>query len=149
MIETFPLTTEATTITASSEFVETPHVSAETPLMTPLDSVSKEGIKQAILSLIRENNAEFKQFFAELLTNNELSSLEKEQEKSLENAPVEAVKFEQPDWREMPFWKAHPELKPIEIKPNPNKKKLYEAMVAFATNPETRLTDDLMVHELD
>ena len=148
MIETVHLVAEATPV-IGSESVEPNVVLTETPASSPSKPLSTEDVKQAILSLIRENNAEFKQFFAELMDNHHAPIVENEQEQTVDIAPVEAVKVQQLDWREMPFWKAHPELKPIEVKPNPNKKKLYDAIIAFATNPETRLTDDLMVHELD
>ena len=148
MIETVHLVAEATPV-IGSESVETNVVLTETPASSPSKSISTEDVKQAILSLIRENNAEFKQFFAELMDNHHAPIVENEQEQTVDIAPVEAVKVQQLDWREMPFWKAHPELKPIEVKPNPNKKKLHDAIMAFATNPETRLTDDLMIHELD
>ena len=148
MIETVHLVAEATPV-IGSESVETDAVLTEIPASTPLKSLSTEDVKQAILSLIRENNAEFKQLFAELMDNDDTPLVENEEEQTVETVPVEAVKKEPLDWREMPFWKAHPELKPIEVKPNPNKKKLHDAIMAFATNPETRLTDDLMSHELD
>ena len=83
------------------------------------------------------------------MDNDDAPLVENEQEQTVDTAPIEAVKKEPLDWREMPFWKAHPELKPIDTKPFAAKQGLYEAMMNFATNPETRLTDDLMVHELD
>ena len=83
------------------------------------------------------------------MDNHHAPIVENEQEQTVDIAPVEAVKVQQLDWREMPFWKAHPELKPIDPKPYAAKQGLYEAMMAFATNPETQLTDDLMIHELD
>ena len=116
----------------------------QTPPVMVAAPMSIDDIKQAILSLIQENNAEFKQFLTELMADKNLPIVEKETEQIIEMPPVEAVPKEPLHWREMPFWKAHPELKPIEVKPNPNKKKLYEAMMAFATNPETRITDDMV-----
>ena len=148
MIETVHLVAEATPV-IGSESVEPNVVLTETPASSPSKPLSTEDVKQAILSLIRENNAEFKQFFAELMDNNDAPLVEDEQEQTIDIAPVQAVKVQQLDWRELPYWKAHPDRKPIEVKPNPNAKKLYDAILAFATNPETRLTDDLMVHELD
>ena len=61
MIETAHLVAEATPV-IGSESVETDAVLTEIPASTPLKSLSTEDVKQAILSLIRENNAEFKQF---------------------------------------------------------------------------------------
>ena len=121
----------------------------ETPPVMVAAPMSIDDIKQAILSLIQENNAEFKQFLDELMANKNASVVEKESKPTVEILPVEAVQKEPLHWSEMPFWKAHPDLKPIDPKPFAAKQGLYEAMMNFATNPETRLTDDLMVHELD
>ena len=107
-------------------------------------SMSIDDIKQAILSLIQENNAEFKQFLDELMVGKNLPIVEKETEQIVEMPPVETLPKEPLDWREMAYWKAYPDRKPREVQPNPNKKKLYEAMMAFATNPETRITDDMV-----
>ena len=121
----------------------------ETPPVMVAAPMSIDDIKQAILSLIQENNAEFKQFLDELMVDKNSPVVEKVTEPIVEIPPVEAVQKEPLHWSEMPFWKAHPELKPIDTKPFAAKQGLYEAMMNFATNPETRLTDDLMVHELD
>ena len=116
----------------------------ETPPVMVAASMSIDDIKQAILSLIQENNAEFKQFLDELMVGKNLPIVEKETEQIVEMLPVKAVQKEPLHWSEMAYWKAYPDRKPLEVQPNPNQKKLYEAMMAFATNPETRITDDMI-----
>ena len=116
----------------------------ETPPVMVAASMSIDDIKQAILSLIQENNAEFKQFLTELIVDKNLPVVEKETEPAVETPPVEAVKKEPLHWSEMAYWKAYPDRKPREVQSNPNQKKLYDAMMAFATNPETRITDDMV-----
>ena len=116
----------------------------ETPPVMVAVPMSIDDIKQAILSLIQENNAEFKQFLDELMVDKNSPVVEKVTEPIVEIPPVEAVQKEPLHWSEMAYWKAYPDRKPLEVQPNPNKKKLYEAMMAFATNPETRITDDMV-----
>jgi hypothetical protein len=72
---------------------------------TTIQQISTEDVKQAIMSLIKENNAEFKQLFTDLLPKTEKSSKKKAKTKQLiSNEPIAHS--------EMPFWKSHPHLKP-------------------------------------
>jgi hypothetical protein len=105
--------------------------------------VSFEDLKQVVLSLIKENNAEFKQLLADSLPKIAPSKPKKakEQQEALNGTPV---KKERIPYSEMPFWKANPHLKPLEGPPNPNQKAFLEAILAFATNPETQLTDAMI-----
>ncbi len=106
-------------------------------------SVSTEEVKQAIIALIKENNAEFKQLLAELLPN-----LTSPTPKKVEETAAPKIEFppkkERIPYSEMPFWKANPHLKPLEGPPTPNQKAFLDAIMAFATNPETQLTDEMI-----
>jgi hypothetical protein len=105
--------------------------------------VSTEEIKQAIIALIKENNAEFKQLLAELLPNLDLPTPKKAKNKT-ESKIEFPPKKERIPYSEMPFWKANPDLKPLEGPSTPNQKAFLEAILAFATNPETQLTDEMI-----
>ena len=106
-------------------------------------SVSTEEVKQAIIALIKENNAEFKQLLVELLPN--LASPASKKTKSKAESKIESpAQKERIPYSEMPFWKANPDLKPLEAPSNPNQKAFLEAILAFATNPETQLTDAMI-----
>jgi hypothetical protein len=82
---------------------------------TALQQVSNEDIKQAILDLIRENNAEFKQFLGDVLPKPQSNNAKKAPKKSVEKSAIQdeqAVRKERVPYSEMPFWKANPHLKP-------------------------------------
>ena len=124
----------------------------ETPPVMVAAPMSIDDIKQAILSLIQENNAEFKQFLTELMMNQNSSIIEKQAEQTVATPPVETVPKEPLHWSEMAYWKAYPDRKPRdprEFGAEPLSKEFFEGLLAFATNPETRITDDLAIHPLD
>jgi hypothetical protein len=82
---------------------------------TAIQQVSNEDIKQAILALIRENNAEFKQFLGDALPNAKPIVSKKAPKKAVEKQVVQEeqpVKKERIPYSEMPFWKANPQFKP-------------------------------------
>ncbi len=82
---------------------------------TAIQQVSNEDIKQAILALIRENNAEFKQFLSDALPNAKPIVSKKTPKKAVEKQVVQEeqpVKKERIPYSEMPFWKANPQFKP-------------------------------------
>ena len=112
-----------------------------------VQQISKEDIKEAIMTLIKENNAEFRQLLSDLLP----KTLEKTKKKVKHNAPFTVIKKERVPYREMPFWKANPDLKPRNPKDfggEPLSKEFFDALMAFATNPETQLTDE-MIQDID
>lgn len=75
-------------------------------------TVSTEEVKQAIIALIKENNAEFKQLLVELLPH--LTSPAPKKAKKQTTPKIEfPPKKERIPYSEMPFWKANPDLKPI------------------------------------
>ena len=71
--------------------------------------ILKENIKQVIISLIEENNAEIQHFIADLLPKIQASSKKKSKKKSVH--PV--IQNERVPHNKMPFWKTHPHLKPL------------------------------------
>ena len=84
-------------------------VAAEAPTSTPLQSITLEVVKQAIVSLIQEKNPDFIQLITDILTEKDLPVEQKEKELKV---PIEFVKKERIPYSEMPFWKANPDLKP-------------------------------------
>ena len=132
--------------------VKTETVLAETPPTMAASTMSIDDMKQAILSLIQENNAEFKQFLTELMTEKNVSVVEKKTEQIIEMPPVKAVPKEPLHWSEMAYWKAYPDRKPLdprELGGEPLSKEFFDGLLAFATNPETRITDDLAIYPVD
>ena len=124
----------------------------ETPPVMVAAPMSIDDMKQAILSLIQENNAEFKQFLDELMVDKNSPVVEKVTEPIVEIPPVEAVQKEPLHWSEMAYWKAYPDRKPRdprEFGAEPLSKEFFDGLLAFATNPETRITDDLAIYPLD
>jgi hypothetical protein len=78
---------------------------------TAVQSVSSEDIKQAILALIKENNAEFKQFLGDVLPKSKPVAPKKPVKKQVVQEEPFVNKVHIP-YSEMPFWKANPHLKP-------------------------------------
>lgn len=121
---------------------------------TAIQQVSNEDIKQAILALIRENNAEFKQFLGDALPNAKPIVSKKTPKKAVEKQVVQeepSVKKERVPYTEMPFWKANPQFKPLNIEDSgakPLSKEFFDALLAFARDPELRLTDE-MIKDID
>lgn len=85
--------------------------STETSPSAISQRIALEDVKLAILSLIRENNAEFKQFLLELMPNS-LALPPKKTKKKTESKIEFPPKKERIPYSEMPFWKANPDLKP-------------------------------------
>jgi hypothetical protein len=76
---------------------------------TTVQQISKEDIKQAILSLIKENNAEFRHLIAELLPKIEKPVKRKTKKNAANFSPIQ---HERIPHSEMSFWKSHPHLNP-------------------------------------
>ena len=110
---------------------------------TVQQSVSTEELKQALYALIEDKNSEFLQFITNKLEKKSVIAPKKAKKKSAPKI-IFPPKKERIPYSEMPFWKANPHLKPIEVPPNPNKNAFLEAIFAFATNPETQLTDEMI-----
>ena len=117
---------------------------------TAVQTVSQEEIKQAILALIRENNAEFKQLLGNVLPKAKPVVAKKTTKKQAFQSESPVAKVRVP-YSEMPFWKANPDLKPVDIEKTgakPLTKAFYDALLAFANDPELRLTDE-MIEDID
>lgn len=70
---------------------------------------SKEDIKQVVISLIQENNAEIQHLIADLLPKIQVSAKKKSKKKVV----PKPIQNERIPYSEMPFWKTHPHLKPL------------------------------------
>jgi hypothetical protein len=97
---------------------------------TAVQTVSQEEIKQAILALIRENNAEFKQLLGDFLPKSKPVVAKKTPKKQAVQVELPVAKVRVP-YSEMPFWKANPDLKPVDIEKTgakPLTKEFYDAL---------------------
>ena len=77
-----------------------------------IQQVSTETVKEAIITLIQENNTEFKQLIAGLSPKRKKAN----KKKITSETPFTVVTKERVPYHEMPFWKANPHLKPIDAK---------------------------------
>ena len=77
-----------------------------------IQQVSTESVKEAIITLIQENNTEFKQLIAGLSPKRKKAN----KKKITSETPFTVVTKERVPYHEMPFWKANPHLKPIDAK---------------------------------
>jgi hypothetical protein len=74
----------------------------------------------------------------------------KKKKKKQEEKPLfSVVKKERVPYREMSFWKANPDFKAHDATPYAIKQDFFDALIAFATNPETRPTEEMMIDDLD
>lgn len=100
---------------------------------TATQAVSQEDIKQAILALIRENNAEFKQLLGNVLPKSKPVVTKKTPKKQAVQAELPVPKMRVP-YSEMPFWKANPHLKPVNVGETDGKpltKDFYDALLTM------------------
>jgi hypothetical protein len=100
---------------------------------TAVQTVSKEEIKQAILALIRENNAEFKQLLGDFLPKSKPVVAKKTPKKQAVQVELPVAKVRVP-YSEMPFWKANPDLKPVDIEKTgakPLTREFYDALLTM------------------
>ena len=74
-----------------------------------IQQVSTETVKEAIITLIQENNTEFKQLIAGLSPKKKKANKKKPKSET----PITVVKKERVPYLEMPFWKANPDFKPL------------------------------------
>ena len=79
---------------------------------TAPQTITAEDIKQAILLLIKENNADLKQFLGELIPK-ATKSVRKKKKKTVSKLAILPPPTERIPYSEMPFWKANPHLKPL------------------------------------
>ena len=92
-----------------------------------IQDVSTEALKEAIMLLIEEHKTEFKQ----LLNGSSSKKKAATKKKQDAHAPVVGVQKERVPYYEMPFWKANPDLKPLDATPYAIKKEDFEALQAL------------------
>jgi hypothetical protein len=108
---------------------------------TAVQVVPTEAITQAILSLIKENNADFQRLIADALPKSAPSFSKKEKKKQvvLNGLPV---KKERVPYSEMPFWKANPHLKPRVPEGAGITLEAIRELQAFFNEPGNEITDE-------
>ena len=112
---------------------------------TSVQKVSTEDVKQAILTLMKENNAEFKQMLVEILPKLTVSNPKKKKDtsKKLSDLPAQT---ERVPYSEMPFWKANPHLKPLKLEDNAASKEEFfaqiKALQELFQEPGNEITDE-------
>jgi hypothetical protein len=110
---------------------------------TAVQAVSQEDIKQAILALIRENNAEFKQLLGDFLPKSKPIVAKKTTKKQViqEELPVAKVRV---PYSEMPFWKANPDLKPLIPEGKGISMEAIRELQAFFQESGNEITDEML-----
>jgi hypothetical protein len=101
---------------------------------------TEQAIKQAIIALIKENNAQFKQLLADALPKSEPSVAKKEQHEAANQNGSAAPKPRIP-YSEMPFWKANPHLKPRVPEGEGTTLAAIKELQAFFQEPGNEITD--------
>ena len=105
-----------------------------------IQQVSTETVKEAIITLIQENNTEFKQLIAGLSPKKKGANKKKPKSET----PITVVKKERVPYHEMPFWKANPHLKPIDAKEEGYgiTMEALNELRAFFKEPGNEITDE-------
>ena len=105
-----------------------------------IQQVSTETIKEAIITLIQENNTEFKQLIAGLSPKKKASNKKKPKVET----PITVVKKERVPYHEMYVWKANPHLKPRDAKEEGYGMTLeaFNELRAFFKEPGNEITDE-------
>ena len=116
---------------------------------TSVQKVSTEEVKQAILALIKENNAEFKQLLTQLLPSMTISA-SKKNKKTAQSLPTLPLHTERIPYDEMPFWKANPHLKPLKSEGlGVSKEALFELIHEFQeTFSELDISDEEWLEQI-
>ena len=101
---------------------------------TTNQQVSTEVIKEAIIALIKENNAEFQQLIDGLVS--------KKKKKQKQNTPIAVIKKERLPYHKMPFWKANPDLKPHVVEGPGITLEAIRELQAFFKEPGNEIIDE-------
>ena len=109
-----------------------------------IQQVSTETVKEAIITLIQENNTEFKQLIAGLSPKKKKANKKKPKSET----PITVVKKERVPYLEMPFWKANPDFKPHDPTPYSIKKEDFYALQALFQEPDCPSIEEWLA-ELD
>lgn len=83
---------------------------------TAIQKVTTEDVKQGILALIRENNAELKAFLGDVsakIMDTPTPEKKKNKASKSKETTITVVEGARMPYSEMPFWKANPHLKPL------------------------------------
>ena len=110
-----------------------------------VQDVSTEALKEAIMLLIEEHKTEFKQLL------NGSSSKKKAITKKKQDAPtpITVVQKERVPYHEMPFWKANPDLKPLDATPYAMGKDFFQALQnAQETFKDMDITDEEWLEQI-
>lgn len=97
-----------------------------------IHEVSTDTIKEAIITLIRENNTEFKQLIEGLSSPKKKANTKEIQQET----PMEVVKKERVPYQEMYFWKANPDLKPLTLEGQGTTLAAIQALQALFQEPD-------------
>ena len=103
-----------------------------------IQQASTEDIKEAILLLIKENNAEFQQLLNNLTSKKKKSAKTKPKEET----PITVVKKERVPYHEMPFWKANPDFKPLTLEGPGITMEAIRELQTFFKEPGNEITDE-------
>jgi hypothetical protein len=108
---------------------------------TNVSPIPQEDLKAALLALMRENNAELKLFLSDLPPFRAYLLYERSKFKQI-TASVETEQHRL--YKQMPFWKAHPEFKPIDIKAQGYgiTQVAFKKVCAFFQEPGNEITDE-------
>ena len=103
-----------------------------------IQQVSTETVKEAIITLIQENNTEFKQLIAGLSPKKK----EARKKKTAPETPITVVKKERVPYHEMPFWKANPDFKPLTLEGPGITMEAIRELQTFFKEPGNEITDE-------
>ncbi len=124
---------------------------------TAIQQVTNEDVKDAILSLIRDNNAEFRTFLGDISTKIKKKPKPKKKKKEVvkagntttivlegEGTTITIIQGERMPFSEMPFWKANPHLKPVSLKEQGYGVSIeaLKDLQAFFQEPGNEITDE-------
>jgi hypothetical protein len=122
-----------TTTNVSTASQEATLVPQEPPL------IQQEAVKAALLALIKENNPDLKQLLSDafqsppFLLGKNVKFIFK---------PAKTMTKQHLKYKEMPFWKSKPYLKPADATSFAIKKEAFAALVTFFQEPENQITDE-------
>ena len=104
-----------------------------------IQQISTETVKEAIITLIQENNTEFKQLIAGLSPKKKGAN----KKKSKFETPITVVKKERVPYHEMYVWKANPHLKPRVVEQGDGiSMEAIRELQAFFKEPGNEITDE-------
>ena len=102
---------------------------------------TEQAIQQAVIALIKDNNAQFQQLLSDYLPKTKLSKSKKEPKEaaSQNGSPVPKPRI---PYSEMPFWKANPHLKPLVPEGPGITLEAIKELQAFFQEPGNEITDE-------